>query len=702
MISPAVGVLGPVRPARRATAPVPPVAPTIPRTLVDRDDLRLRAALQAAWVLLGAQFVAMLAFSWEIYHRFANTWDYALNYQGWWAIAHGNLDPFSTVAGRFLYQDHFVILYWPLAPISLLWPHGLWPLWIQDLLVVGGEVAAVLIVRDAVRSARWSPRLPGWMAVCVVTVMLVANPWIYNTIAFDFHYESVGAACFALLACRELMSPSGSTRRLVLWSALCLACGDIAATLLIAVGIGAALASPANRRRALALVGIGFAWFAVVSLAGGNQGSNLAAHYGYLAGLPAGESLSFVGFVKAALLHPMSAMRQLWAHRVNTWGYVSSAGLIGLWSPWAVLPVLVLVQSELTAGDVFASSDFQNLPVVLFLIPLSVIALARFGTRLEHRTPRPRSTFARSGRAVATPGARARGRGQLMVPVLAGIMALNAVAWGLVWIPQVSAEWIRVSPAAATALEHVDQLIPANAEVVASQGVIGRFSGRRYVYAVGGDTVPLKTDVVYFVITPTQGIEEAGIQTQEGILGQLAGPLHGRLLFDRAGVWLIALRRPPGATSVSLPKRYTSVPAWVGRSATGTRVTVGPESTWHMAKSTDAAGYVLFGNEWNELPGTYEMTTTISNTAPVNLEVWDASSNTLLTRQRLVASTGIQAVQTAVRVTEESSQHLYSGSGPFRFDPPPAPLADAIEVRVWSSGSGEVSVYSVELQRIDR
>lgn len=698
MISPAVGVLGPARPARRTAAPG---APAVPRTLADRDALRLRAALQAAWVLLGAQLVAMLAFSWEIYHRFANTWDYALNYQGWWAIAHGNLDPFSTVADRFLYQDHFVILYWPLAPISLLWPHGLWPLWIQDLLVLGGEVAAILIVRDAVRSARWSPRLPGWLAVSVVTVMLVANPWIYNTIAFDFHYESVGAACFALLACRELMSASGSTRRLVLWSVLCLACGDIAATLLVAVGIGAALASPANRRRGVALVGIGLAWFAAVSLAGGNHGSNLAAHYGYLAGIPAGESLSFVGFVKAALGHPVNALRQLWAHRVNTWGYVSSAGLIGLCSPWAVLPVLVLVQSELTAGNVFASSDFQNLPVVLFLIPLSVIALARLGSRLDSTKPWFRASVGRSRQAVTAPGVRAKRRGRLIVPVLAGIMAVNAVVWGLVWIPQISAQWIRVSPAAAAALEQVDHIIPAGAEVVASQGVVGRFSDRSFVYAVGGGAVPLKTNVVYFVITPTQGIEEAGIQTQEGIIGELAGPLHGRLVFDRAGVWLIALRRPGGTTSVELPKLYTSVPAWVGRTDTGTRVTVGPESSWHMAKATDTAGYVLFGNEWNELPGTYEMTTTVSNTSPVNLEVWDASSNTLLTRQRLVASTGIQAVQTTVRVTREGSQHLYGGSGPFRFNPPPAPLADAIEVRVWSSGSGEVSVYSVELQRVN-
>jgi hypothetical protein len=279
-------------------------------------------------------------------------------------------------------------------------------------------------------------------------------------------------------------------------------------------------------------------------------------------------------------------------------------------------------------------------------------------------------------------------------------MAVNAVIWGLIWIPQIPGEWISVSPAAASALDKVSRMIPANAEVVASQGVIGRFADRRWLYAVGGSIVPLKTNVVYFVVVPDQGIELASVQTSEGIIGQLAGPMNGKLLFDGAGVWLIALQRPPAARSLHLPQTYTTIPAWVGRTSTGTRVTVGPESSWHMSSSSDAAGYVLFGTEWNELAGTYQMTATVSNTSSVDVEVWDASANKLLSRQQLVPSTGIQVVQSTFRVTEEGQQHTYGGVGPFRFDLSPPPLADSIEVRVWSPGSGEVSLYSVELQPI--
>jgi len=243
-------------------------------------------------------------------------------------------------------------------------------------------------------------------------------------------------------------------------------------------------------------------------VAGGNQGANLAQHYGYLASLPAGESLGFFAFLKATLEHPISALRQLWAHRIDIWGYVSSAGLIGLVSPWAVLPILVLVQSELTAGNVFSSSDFQNLPVVLFLIPLSVIALARFAGRRDRRRG------LRMGPSSGQLGAahRARGnRGRRLVPILAVVMGANALAWGLVWIPQIPSQWIRVSPAAASTLDQVSNMIPANAEVVASQGVIGRFADRHWLYALGAGKVLLQTSVVYFVITPNQGIEQTTV-----------------------------------------------------------------------------------------------------------------------------------------------------------------------------------------------
>jgi hypothetical protein len=284
-----VGVLNPIRRPRATEAP--PWAPTAtsPNALAIKRALRTRAALRVAWILIGAQLAEMLTFSWVIYHRWSNTWDYAIRYQGWWGITHGNLNPYASVANRYFLQDHFELINWPLAPLSLLWPHGLWPLWIQDLMVTAGEVGAVLIVVDMLRRGEWSKRIEPWVAITVVAVMLVANPWIYDGIAFDFHYQSVGAACFALLACREMIL--GRSRwRLILFSALCLACGDIAATYLAAVGLGGVLAGRGQRLRGFGLVVAGVVWFGIVSAAGGNQGSSLAQHYGYLAGASVGST----------------------------------------------------------------------------------------------------------------------------------------------------------------------------------------------------------------------------------------------------------------------------------------------------------------------------------------------------------------------------------------------------------------------------
>ena len=103
---------------------------------------------------------------------------------------------------------------------------------IQDLMAVAGRSAPSPVVAAV--------RRPGWAASPLgggglVTVLLVVNPWIYNTVSFDFHFESVGAAFR-----RAGLSRDGPRldRWLVLWAGLCLACGDIAGTYLAAVGIG--------------------------------------------------------------------------------------------------------------------------------------------------------------------------------------------------------------------------------------------------------------------------------------------------------------------------------------------------------------------------------------------------------------------------------------------------------------------------------
>ena len=64
------------------------------------EDGRLRLALRIAWISLGVQLLAMMLWSSLLYTRWGNTWDFAIRYQAWWGIAHGNLDPYADQHGH--------------------------------------------------------------------------------------------------------------------------------------------------------------------------------------------------------------------------------------------------------------------------------------------------------------------------------------------------------------------------------------------------------------------------------------------------------------------------------------------------------------------------------------------------------------------------------------------------------------------------
>jgi hypothetical protein len=659
----------------------------------EESDPRFTRAVRWAWVALLVQFVAMVLWSSFLYGRWGNTWDFAIKYQGWWGIAHGNLDPYLTVVHRYLWQDHFELINWPLAPLSRVWPGSLWPLWVQDAMVVGGEAGAMLLVADAVKRPNWPTRLPGWTAVALVMVLLLANPWIYAAISFDVHFQSVGAACFAMLALREMIR--GSSRLLVLWVVLCLACGDIAGTYLAAVGLGGVLAGREYRWRGALLLGFGVGWFLMVTAIGGGQGSSLASHYGYLAsGSPAKvAATNSAGLLKGALAHPLAIVRHLWQARDDLWAYSVSGGGIGLFTPFSVLPVLVLVQSGAGQGPSLWSTAYENFGAVLFIGPLSVLALAWLTKQLANGWLARHLPWGGTGWL----------RSRKFPLVIAVCLAVNAIVWGAVWIPQIPSQWLTTSSAAAATLNQVENMIPPGAEVVASQGVMGRLSGRRWCYPIMGSgslSIPIRTADDYFVITPYQGIETSNVQTQLGIIGRLGGPLHAQLLLARNGVWLFKYQRVSTTDNLDFAASPTE-PAWATQTATGTPILSGPASDWAMTLTKPKPGYVLYGADWSVPPGNYQTTVTMASNVTAEVETWNSTTGTLLSRRTVPPTNGHVAIQSVVQVTQLASQHLFRGWGPFTFEPGNAFGQPArIEIRLWTKGIGEVSVYSVELQPV--
>jgi Predicted membrane protein (DUF2079) len=603
------------------------------------------------YILLGLQLVGYLVWSVIEYEHFALTNDFSQYSQAWYLVAHGNLDPFTTSGNfRFLQSDAEFYPY-VLAPFYWIFHTGLVLEWAQDLSVAGAELVAFTWLCDLARR-HCTERDATWLAGFGLLLFLF-DPWLWSTIAWDVHEEPL-AIFFAAFLAWDL---SRGKRRAWVWVVPVLLGGAPTTTYVIGIGLGGILAGRRTRRMGAAIAAVGCAYLLVLALVHGDETAGAFTH-GYIAQMRGG---------------PFRLAELLWDGRTNMIANLAPAGLVGIGAP-LILPVaLAVAVPNALAGPLFGEPLFQSVPLYV-LLPVGTVTVLVWLLR-RHR----RAAF-----------------------VLAGVAAAQAIGWTSVWAPQIPAQWLRTSSSAAATLAGVQALIPASAEVVASQGVIGRFSGRTYAYALSGPgaKIPLQRDN-WFVITPASGIEISSLATSMAFIGELAGPLHARLVAHANGVWAFQLTAPPGISTVTTPGDSSPLPAWAGSSAVSQPVLDGPVSDWHMA-ATGATGYVSDGMEWLESPGRYRAEVTLSASAaapgaPVNVEVWDNNTSTLLARRTIPQTTGIQQIVLPVVAPAGPNQTVFGGWGPFRavfFSPPPG---QRIEVRVWSPGRAAVNVYSAEL-----
>lgn len=119
-------------------------------------------------------------------------------------------------------------------------------------------------------------------------------------------------------------------------------------------------------------------------------------------------------------------------------------------------------------------------------------------------------------------------------------------------IPQ---KWLVVSHVQASALQKAITLIPSDVEVVASYGIIGRFSERKYIYELAApyQHFPVQASPVYFVITPTAGYETLDGPDAMADVRFVQVRLHASTVIDSNGVWVLKWLPPSNVTSVLLP-----------------------------------------------------------------------------------------------------------------------------------------------------
>lgn len=271
----------------------------------------------------------------------------------------------------------------------------------------------------------------------------------------------------------------------------------------------------------------------------------------------------------------------------------------------------------------------------------------------------------------------------------------QAIGWSVVWSPRTPHQWLRVPGTTAATLAAIEARIPASDAVFASQGVVGRFSSRLDVRPLNGH-LPIQPGQDWFVFTPWVGIETQKTAGAMVFAGQLAGPMHARLVADTNGVWVFRWHPPQGVHRLRVPGGTLPLPAWTAPGAAGRAVLAGPSSRWHVT-STGRPGYVADRLEWNRWPGQYDASVRLEARGPVNVEVWNNTGDVLLVRRSLPSTDGIQTITLPVDATTGYPAPLYAGWGPFQATFGGGPKAQRLEVRVWTPGGATVDVYQARL-----
>jgi hypothetical protein len=507
-----------------------------PRPAGTRLTGRLRLVWSIGCVAFAVQCAGLLVWSWHLWTHFDLTSDFGTFSQAWQQIGTGHLNPRETTFAYFyphygypFWQSHFEIVMWPLGLLHVVSPSTFTLLVVQDVVLAGIGLAGLRFGLELLER-QWPTALRKRTLVGIwLLFVLLASPWVYWTGSFDFHLQPI-AVLLLVLCARDLWS---GRRRAWWWAAGVLACGDVAASYLIGLGIAAVLSGRNTRRHGLYLVGIGAAWVVFVVAIGSGKGSSLAGNYGYLAGVTGGTGVGATFSVLWGIAHhPSGVVDVLRSRRDEIVKFVASTGTVGLLSALGVgMFLVVLVPNALNQAPVFigATAAFQNLAAVVFLI----VGGVTFFTWL-----------ARRGRW-----------GPVAMWVVCALAAVQVGVVAAQWIPRIPTEFLQVDTVTAGQLSQVQARIPGSAEVIASQGVIGRFGGRQSLYPfldsfADGQTVPVTSSTVAFVFAPNQGIEAATPAQTQAAIEQVRTGLGAREIVSTSNVSAFLWHPPPGTTSV--------------------------------------------------------------------------------------------------------------------------------------------------------
>jgi hypothetical protein len=436
----------------------------------------------------------------------------------------------------------------------------------------------------------------------------------------------------------------------------------------------------------------GLIWFELISAVGASSGGTTGvagAILGPSASAKAtGGHVSILALVVALITRPQNWIGNLWGNRVDILATIGPGGVIGALEPAVVGIVGVILLQANLAGRLFSTPGFQQFPVAP-LTAVGTILIVSWAVQKWVNADLLRLRLAWVGIA---------------------FICVNSALWAAIWIPAVPGRWLHTSSAQASVLTSFRSAIPLDAEVVASNGVVGGFAQREQVYACGESIVsdwcgriPIRRRTVYFIVAPNAGIEGAAPAVALSAVGDLVNRLHAEVLRNQAGVFVLRWDAPAGTTALGPLGLGSSIPAWTVPGPGGAVEVGGAPPSWGVL-SRGGPGYVVSGDYWTRPPGEYAFHVRFDRVgATFAVEVWNVSAKTLIARDQYVETGTPLDVTIPVRVTDLPNRNEpYSGLGAYTITPLAPPPGQVIELRIECQTPGGVKVSSISLRASER
>jgi hypothetical protein len=309
---------------------------------------------------------------------------------------------------------------------------------------------------------------------------------------------------------------------------LTLACGDVAGTYVAGVGLSFLVASRRTRRDGLALLGVGLGWVVLVGLLGANLGSGIE-RYSYLASSakPRQGLGGLISVGTGIVQHPSRPLHAISSKLGRVAEHLAPTGTLGVVAPWSFgIVLVVLLENALNVEPLFIKLGFQNGPVHAFGFVGTLLLLLALSRR------RDKWRFAALAALV--------------------LVLVNAVVYDSNHLQQRNV--LQVSARAAGDLAVVRKMVSADAEVISTTGVVGRFAGRKSVHVMLWKDVPLSVDArdVVFVFAPTAGNQPLPPSRLDRIEAYVRDHLGARAIYTGGDVTAYEWR-PAGQSSLTLP-----------------------------------------------------------------------------------------------------------------------------------------------------